>query len=240
MNKKNKMHVLEELRKRVIDKDIFLKEKQEKEKLLKANKEALLEMTDLSKEEVDLIEKEIEKEIIVNAKKKQKRLILIISAVVLIFVIFTLLRLIDNSSEKLEIKNLLIHIDKETHHLGDNKGNEGTVFIKKFDVSNLTYYDLAIFTITFTKWGPNTKKPPLVLINSNKIGSVIENLPKPGTDDCWDGPAIDNSYDYNCDFTYETNVYKLLNNGINTFEIRSRKKTDDYIFKNIQIKLIKK
>ena len=51
LTKKNRLHLLEKLKKRVIDKDIFLKEKKEKEKLLKANKEALLELTDLSEEE---------------------------------------------------------------------------------------------------------------------------------------------------------------------------------------------
>ena len=164
----------------------------------------------------------------------------IISAIVIIMIIITAVIMTNDSPNSEATQNISINIESETHHLGDNPGNEGTMFTKNFNVSNLSSYNSAIFTITFTKWGPNTKKPPLLTINSNKIGSVIENLPEPGTDDCWDGPVSDNSYDYNCDFTYETDVYKLLKQGDNIFEIKSRKKADDYIFKNVQINMISK
>ncbi|MCG8574826.1 MAG: hypothetical protein MI810_08085 [Flavobacteriales bacterium] len=59
MKKKDQHKILDELRKRVIEKDQALKEKKEQKDLLKANKEALLEMTELSKKQVNEIEKEI-------------------------------------------------------------------------------------------------------------------------------------------------------------------------------------
>ena len=59
LTKKDKVKMLGELRKRVIEKNRILKENNETKELLKANKEALLEMTELSKEDVNQIEIEL-------------------------------------------------------------------------------------------------------------------------------------------------------------------------------------
>lgn len=71
MSKKNEEKILDELRKRVIAKDRQLEEREDSENLVKSNKEALTEMTDLPRSEVDRIEKEIRAEYQEKARKSK-------------------------------------------------------------------------------------------------------------------------------------------------------------------------
>lgn len=84
MNKKNEQKILEELRKRVIEKDRELQERTERSNLIDSNKEALVEMTNLSRNDVDAIEKQIRAEMQVKSAKANKRnaWIVVISIVV--------------------------------------------------------------------------------------------------------------------------------------------------------------
>lgn len=92
MNKKNEKKILEELRKRVIEKDRQLQERKEKSNLVNSNKEALAEMTDLSRAEVDRIEKQIRAELQAKVKKANKRKTwIIIAAVVIGFIAFRII-----------------------------------------------------------------------------------------------------------------------------------------------------
>lgn len=84
MNKKNEKKVLEELRKRVLEKDRQLQERSERSNLVDSNKEALAEMTDLSRKEVDKIEKQIRAELQEKVKKDNKRRTWIITAVIIV------------------------------------------------------------------------------------------------------------------------------------------------------------
>lgn len=72
---KDRLKKLEELKKRVIERDRFLKEKAEESEIIKANKEALIEMTELSVDEVNRIEKNIEEEF--SSRQKKVKIIIV-------------------------------------------------------------------------------------------------------------------------------------------------------------------
>lgn len=235
------MKKLAELRKRVIERDRHLQEKAEESDLVNANKEALLEMTGLSAEEIDRIEKDIDAEF--TSRRKNLKIITIIGFALLVVIgmvfLYTLLKPLDNTDKATNGgQAIIIEIDSRTHHLGDNPGNEGTVFSRDFTVTDVSRFSSAVIEITFTKWGPNSAEPPRIFINSNPAGTVIENLPAPGTDECWQGPVSDGSYDYNCEYTYKKEILGLLKTGTNNFIIKNKKKGDDFLFRDIRITCI--
>lgn len=231
---------LEELKRRVIERDRDLKEKAEESALVRANKEALLELTDLSIDEVSQIEKDIEEDFS-NRRKKTGKIVLIFLAAVSVIVFFCLIIINQDanhdSASSRSMQATIMDVEAGTHHLGDNPGNEGTSFSKNFTITDVTQFRSAILEITFTTWGPNSAKPPVIIINSRTAGSVIENLPAPGSDNCWEGPVSDGSYDYNCEFTYKKEILAFLKSGSNSFKIMSGKKADDFLFRDIRISL---
>jgi len=92
VNKKNEEKILEELRKRVLEKDKELQERSETSSIINSNKDALAEMTNLSRTDVDAIEKQIRAELQLEVKKSQKRRTwYIIAAVVVGFIAFRII-----------------------------------------------------------------------------------------------------------------------------------------------------
>ncbi len=88
MHKKLEEKILEEIRKRVLEKDSELKKQEENKLIRDANIEALTELTTLSKNEVESIAKSVRKEEIANSKKQRKKQIKILTAVLVVILIF--------------------------------------------------------------------------------------------------------------------------------------------------------
>lgn len=237
-DKQKEDKILEAFRRRVIEKDSLLKEKQKQAEILTANKQALKEITNLSPEELDQIEQEVRTKFIGKALKRRQALWFLALGVV-ILLIATAWFWYDHYrlSKAPDFQTVLE--DTKIHHLGDNPGNEGSTYKAEFHLENRRAYRSAVLSIGFTEWGPNTNPPPSVSLNGHDLGSVFEGLSAPGTDDCWEGPASDGSYDYNCDFTYQKDVYQFLKSGTNTFEISCGKPSDDFKFKLLKIEMRK-
>ncbi|MBN1252361.1 MAG: hypothetical protein JXR51_02265 [Bacteroidales bacterium] len=90
MNKRLEEKILAEIRKRVIEKDLELQEKNEDEIIREANIEVLTELTNLSKKEVEEIAKVVRSEVKLEADKNRKKTIYLsiaASFVILIFLI---------------------------------------------------------------------------------------------------------------------------------------------------------
>jgi len=90
MKNTNQNKLLKELIKRVIQKDNDIQNRHEKETIENATKEALIEMTNISLEEINEIEKKIHLDNFQKQKKKKKTtaFIVIISIITLVFVYF--------------------------------------------------------------------------------------------------------------------------------------------------------
>jgi len=90
MNRKLEEKILDEIRKRVLEKDSELKEQEEDKLIRDSNIEALTELTNLSKKEVENIAKSVRTEVQEAVKKQRKKYINIgiaISVLILIFAI---------------------------------------------------------------------------------------------------------------------------------------------------------
>ena len=90
MKKTNQDKFLKELIKRVIQKDIDIQNRHEKEAVENATKEALIEMTEMSLEEINEIETRIRLDNFQKQEKRRKRIIfiVIISIITVVFVYF--------------------------------------------------------------------------------------------------------------------------------------------------------
>jgi len=84
MKKISEEKLLEELRKRVLKKDSDIKLRHDEEDMEEATKEALIEMTELSKKEINDIEKDILHEFNTKQKKSNFQLKIIIISIVII------------------------------------------------------------------------------------------------------------------------------------------------------------
>jgi len=83
MNKKTEKQILEEIRRRVLKHDEAIRQKQELEMDREANREALAEMTSLSRQNVDQIAKQVRDEF---AKKKSRKKKFIIFGAIILFI----------------------------------------------------------------------------------------------------------------------------------------------------------
>ncbi len=91
MKKKLEDKILEEIRNKVIEKDLDRKNEKEISEMRDANIEALTELTSLSRKEVEKIADDVKRDFLFNQKKKQKRLngiiaLCVISAIILFFI----------------------------------------------------------------------------------------------------------------------------------------------------------
>jgi len=117
VNKKNEQKILEELRKRVIEKDRELQEKTESSNLIDSNKEALVELTNLSRKDVDAIEKQIRAEMQAKAAKTNKRRTwIIVIAVVVGFIVFRIIMNKINQEPPIPPMHFVEKFDNNNHH----------------------------------------------------------------------------------------------------------------------------
>ncbi|PID89523.1 MAG: hypothetical protein CSB01_01720 [Bacteroidia bacterium] len=101
MNKNTEKKILEELKKRVLERDKELRSHKDDENIKEATKEALTEMTILSRKEVDEIERKINAEIKAENKRKQKIRQKIIGVVAVVLLIIA--NVFFNKEEKMKI-----------------------------------------------------------------------------------------------------------------------------------------
>ena len=85
MKKKTEKQIQEEIRRRVLDQDEAIHQRQELEMDREANREALAEMTSLSRQNVDQIAKQVRDEF--AKKKRRKKKLIIIGAIILFITI---------------------------------------------------------------------------------------------------------------------------------------------------------
>ncbi len=116
MNKKNEKKILDELTRRVLEKDKELQEKKESANVINSNKEALVEMTNLSKQEIDSIEKQVRAEIMANAKKATtRRNWLIIAGVVVLLIAYNIIMRIINKEPPPELMHFTETFDNNNN-----------------------------------------------------------------------------------------------------------------------------
>ncbi len=127
-----------------------------------------------------------------------------------------------------------IVIESAAHHLGDNTGNEGTVFQKDFVLTGVAQ-DAKLDFDFVAGYGPNYENPPVVFINGVSAGSVKPFFPPlDTTSSLWQSNA-DGSHDYNGAFHVSLPVAALLRVGANTFKIQNGVPADDYRFNNVAV-----
>lgn len=126
---------------------------------------------------------------------------------------------------------LIKEIEIPKHHLGDDAGNEGILFEKFFTIVEDLPETKECF-LTLSIQGPHYEKPPVVMVNSQSIGSIQSFFPNPG-----DQINPDGSHDYNGTFVIKVNVKSLLTTGVNLFTIKNGRPDDDYTFSNVHIGL---
>jgi len=120
-------------------------------------------------------------------------------------------------------------IEAQAHHLGDDPGNEGTVFEKTFVLNSVPPDAFLQLDIT----GPNLESPPQILINGTAVGSIQPFFPPYNPNDPRWILNPDGSHDFTGLIQAWFPVTSLLHVGSNIFRIQNGRPDDDYFFSNV-------
>ena len=115
-----------------------------------------------------------------------------------------------------------LNIESASRHLGDDPGNEGTFFEKRFSIP----YQLRNALLTLNLRGPNDRSPPQIRLNGNLLPYVVPT-----------GEQLnpDGSRDYNETISLRFDVTRILLQGENQFSVTSGRPEDDYFFDSVRI-----
>ena len=136
MDKKNEQKILDEIRKRVLEKEKAQNKKREAEAAREATKEALADMTSLSRDEIDKIAKEVREE---QEKKREKRNKIIIAAFIIAAI---LLYRYYGSSSSIVFEDKTEQATKTEEIVTDKPNSTG--FVENFD-NNANGWDIFDF-----------------------------------------------------------------------------------------------
>ena len=120
-------------------------------------------------------------------------------------------------------------IEAQAHHLGNDPGNEGTVFEKAFVLDSVPPDAFLQLDIT----GPNLESPPQIFINGTSVGSIQPFFPPYNPNDPRWQLNPDGSHDFTGLIQAWFPVTSLLNVGSNIFRIQNGRPDDDYFFSNV-------
>ena len=119
-------------------------------------------------------------------------------------------------------------IEAASHHLGNDPGNEGTVFEKSFAAPPCGLIDARL---ELDIQGPNLESPPEISINGHFAGTIQPFFPPLNPYSSLWQTNPDGTHDYLG--TFHISLPVTLVDGQNTFRIRNGRFDDDYNFSNV-------